>query len=195
MHKELESNFFLLVKSDKEKAFQLVFDAYWHALYSQAYKKVQCDDIAKDLVQDAFISLWDKIELLDVEKSVLAYLYAILRNKTLKLYEKNEVRMKYALSVTAREIPADQYSQNLLLEKELTAIINEEVAKMPQRMREIYLLKKDDEMSIKQIANDLSLSEQTIKNQLQMAYQRLRTRVKDYDSSLALLALLLSKHL
>ncbi|WP_421939741.1 RNA polymerase sigma factor [Pedobacter sp.] len=195
MHKELESNFFLLVKSDKDKAFQLVFDAYWQALYNQAYRKVQCKDIAQDLVQDAFISLWDKIELLDVEKSVLAYLYAILRNKTLKLYEKNEVRMKYALSVTAQEIPADQYSQNLLLEKELTAIINDEVAKMPSRMREIYLLKKDDERSIKQIASDLSLSEQTIKNQLQMAYQRLRTRVKDYDSSLALLAIFIAKNL
>ncbi len=195
MYKELESNFFLLVKLDKNKAFNLVFDAYWSALYKQAYKKVHCTDLAQDLVQDVFVSLWDKIELLDAEASVLAYLFAILRNKILKLYEKDSVRLKYAVSVTTKVAPSDVHSQNAILEKELKAIIDAEVEKMPLRMKEIYLLKREDELSIKQIAQDLSLSEQTVKNQLQMAYQRLRARVKDYDSSLALLALFIAKHL
>lgn len=195
MYKELESNFFLLVKLDKNKAFNLVFDAYWSALYKQAYKKVHCTDLAQDLVQDVFVSLWDKIELLDAESSVLAYLFAILRNKILKLYEKDSVRLKYAVSVTTNVAPADVYSQNTILEKELKTIIDAEVERMPMRMKEIYLLKREDDLSIKQIAQDLSLSEQTVKNQLQMAYQRLRARVKDYDSSLALLAIFIAKHL
>lgn len=195
MYKALESNFFLLVKLDKNKAFNLVFDAYWNALYKQAYKKVHCTELAQDLVQDVFVSLWDKIELLDAEGSVLAYLFAILRNKILKLYEKDSVRLKYAASVTANVAPSDVHSQNTILEKELKAIIDAEVERMPVRMKEIYLLKREDDLSIKQIAQDLSLSEQTVKNQLQMAYQRLRARVKDYDSSLALLALFIAKHL
>ncbi|RDC58586.1 HTH domain-containing protein [Pedobacter chinensis] len=194
MYKELESNFFLLVKSDKNKAFQLVFDAYWETLYKQACKKIYSDDIAQDLVQDVFISLWDKIELLDAEKSVLAYLYAILRNKILKLYEKDEVRLRYAINVTAKEISSDIHSQNILLEKELKRIIDLEIERMPPRMREIYILKKEDDLSIKEIADDLSLSEQTIKNQLQSAYSRLRMRVKDYDSSLALLTIFIVNH-
>lgn len=195
MYGELESNFFLLVKLDKEKAFKLVFDAYWNTLYKQAYKKVNCRDIAQDLVQDVFVSLWDKMELLDAEGSVLAYLFAILRNKILKLYEKDEVRLRYAASVVSDVVPADAYSQNSMLEKELKAVIDAEIARMPLRMQEIYLLKKEDDLSIKQIAEDLSLSEQTVKNQLQMAYQRLRTRVTAYDSSLVMLTLFIAKHL
>lgn len=195
MYQELDSNFFILVKQNKEKAFQLAFDAYWHPLYKQAIKKVQCKDLAKDLVQDVFICLWDKIECLDAEGSVLAYAHAILRNKIFKLYEKSEVRLRYALSVTAMEAHADQYSQNAILEKELKTIIDQEIERMPPRMREIYILKKEDDLSIKQIAEDLAISEQTIKNQLQMAYQRLRDRVKIYDSSLAVLAILIAKHL
>ncbi|MDR6782820.1 RNA polymerase sigma-70 factor (ECF subfamily) [Pedobacter africanus] len=178
---ELDFNFFLLVKSDKHRAFKLVFEAYWHALYKQAYKRVQCADMAKDLVQDSFLSLWNKIDLLDSEGSVLAYLYAVLRNKILKLYEKDEVRARYAISVSALETPSDLHAQNTLIEKELKALIEKEVASMPPRMREIYLLKKEEELSVKQIAVNLSLSEQTIKNQLQTAYQRLRVRVKDYN--------------
>lgn len=195
MFGELESNFFLLVKLNKDKAFNLVFDAYWNTLYKQACKKVHCNEIAQDLVQDVFVSLWDKIEFLDAEGSVLAYLFAILRNKILKLYEKDEVRLRYAVSVASVTAPSDLYSQNSMLEKELKTIIDTEIERMPLRMKEIYLLKKEDDLSIRQIAEDLSLSEQTVKNQLQMAYQRLRTRVKDYDSSLIMLALLLSKHL
>ncbi|MNL41088.1 ECF RNA polymerase sigma factor SigW [compost metagenome] len=137
--------------------------------------------MAKDLVQDAFLSLWDKMDELDTEGSVLAYLYAILRNKILKLYEKDEVRARYAISVTALEIPSDLNTQNALIEKELKQLIEKEIERMPPRMREIYLLKKDDELSVKQIAVSLSLSEQTIKNQLQTAYQRLRERAKDYS--------------
>lgn len=178
---ELDFNFFLLVKSDKHRAFKLVFEAYWHPLYKQAYKRVQCADMAKDLVQDSFLSLWGKIDLLDSEGSVLAYLYAVLRNKVLKLYEKDEVRARYAINVTALEAPSDLHAQNALIEKELKALIEKEVASMPPRMREIYLLKKEEELSVKQIAVNLSLSEQTIKNQLQTAYQRLRIRVKDYN--------------
>jgi len=192
MYKELESNFFVLVKTNKERAFQLVFNSYWEIIYKQAYKKIQDKDLAKDLVQDVFSSLWNKIELLDAEASVLAYLYAVLRNKILKLYEKDEVRLRYANNLSANGFTADYDSQNLLLEKELKAIIDDELLKMPPRMREIYDLKKEDDLSIKQIADDLSLSEQTIKNQLQMAYRRLRIRVKDYDSSVAIIALIIS---
>lgn len=195
MYKELESNFFVLVRTNKSRAFQLVFDSYWETLYKHSYKKIQDKDIAKDLVQDVFIALWDKIELLDAEGSVLAYLYAILRNKTLKLYEKDKVRFRYASNSLTKDIVVDNHSQNILLEKELKAIVDDEVFKMPPRMREIYALKKEDDLSIKQIAEELSLSEQTIKNQLQMAYQRLRIRVKDYDSSLAVVALFIAKYI
>lgn len=190
---ELDHHFFLLVKSDKKRAFQLVFDAYWSTLYKQAYRKVQCKDMAKDLTQDVFLLLWNKIDTLDSDGSILAYLYAVLRNKVLQLYQRNETAAKYALSLSTREKCNDSYEDDLLIEKELKGIIDDEVASMPPRMREIYLLKKDADISIKQIAGSLSLSEQTIKNQLQMAYQRLKNKAKAYDPSLVRLNFFLKK--
>lgn len=180
---EIDDSFLFLVKSDKKLAFQIIFDGYWTLLYKQALKKVQCKDAAKDLVQDSFLTLWDKIDSFDKEVSILAYLYGILRNKTLKLYEKNEVRARYAISVATKDAQLDIHSQDALLEKELSGIINNEIANMPPRMREIYLKKRDNDISIREIATDLSLSEQTIKNQLQTAYQRLRASVQNYASS------------
>lgn len=185
MKKEIESIFFSLLKTDKNRAFKLVFDAYWFPLYNQAYKKVQCKDLAKDLVQEAFVTLWNKIELLDGEGCVLAYLYAILRNKILQFFEKDRIRLSHANSLSVKLLVVDNYSQHMLLEKELQQLINAELVRMPTRMREIYVLKKEDQLSIKEIAAHFSLSEQTIKNQLQMAYQRLRNLISYYENALA----------
>ena len=80
----------------------------------------------------------------------------------------------------------------LLLNKELQEIIKEEVAKMPEKMQQIYSLKKEDNCSIKEIALQLSLSEQTVKNQLFNASTRLKQRLINYDPSLLQIGLIIS---
>ena len=55
---------------------------------------------------------------------------------------------------------------------------------------DIFLLKKEESFSIRQIAEQLNISEQTVKNQLQSAYQRLKLRLRDYDAPFAATGLL-----
>jgi RNA polymerase sigma-70 factor, ECF subfamily len=178
--------------NDRHSAFELAFHQYWERLFWQAVKKVQSEDIAKDLVQETFISFWDNIGKLPAQTPLLAYLYGILRNKVLQHYEKNEVRLRYAMSVAAAPENTEPSSHHLLLGKELQTIVKDEINKMPARMREIYLLQKESQLSIKEIAEQLKLSEQTIKNQLHMAATRLKDRIKGYDASfLVLMAVVL----
>jgi len=185
MRRELETEILLLISGNRTRAFEMTFEACWMPLYRQAYRKVQSEEIAKDLVQDAFVSFWDKMESLDEETKLQAYLFAILRNKILKLFERDEVRLRHAMRLAMpEEQPADATVHQLLVDKELNDMVREEVDRMPSRMKEIYELKKEQDLSVKEIAAALGLSEQTIKNQLHSAYQRLRLRLKDYDSSL-----------
>lgn len=172
-----------IVWSDKIRIFELAFDQYWDELFRHAYRKTQAEDLSKDLVQEAFIVLWNGLDNIDSKEQILPFLYGILRNKILKQYEKSDVHLRYAMSVTLKDDQFDLSSENLLLNKELESVIFAEVEKMPLRMKEIYLLKKEDGFSIKEIAEKLGLSEQTVKNQLQNAYSRLRLCLKDYNSS------------
>ncbi|WCT10703.1 RNA polymerase sigma factor [Mucilaginibacter jinjuensis] len=169
---------------DKVQVFELAFDQHWDELFRHAYRKTQTEDLSKDLVQETFMVLWNGLDNLDLTEKVLPLLYGILRNKILKQYEKSEVHFKYALSVSQKDEQFDISSENLLLTKELESVIFAEVEKMPVRMKEIYLLKKEEGFSIKEIAEKLGLSEQTVKNQLQNAYSRLRLCLKEYNSSL-----------
>jgi len=173
-----------VVWSDKIRTFEVAFDQYWDELFRHAYRKTQTEDLSKDLVQETFIILWNGLDNIDSTEQILPLLYGILRNKILKHYEKSEVHFKYALSVSKKDDQFDFSSENLLLTKELEGVIFAEVEKMPLRMKEIYLLKKEAGLSIREIAEKLGLSEQTVKNQLQNAYSRLRLCLKEYNSSL-----------
>jgi len=179
----------LIAKTDKRKAFELAFSIFWETLYRQAYRKVQSQDTAKDLTQEVFITFWDNLDKLTDYDKLLPYLYTVLRNKTLKLFEKDAVRFRYATSLSSAEETTEPSSHHLLLGKELLSVITDEVEKMPPRMKEIYVLKKNSYFSISDIAEKLCLSEQTVKNQLQSATNRLKTRLRDYDPSLIMLSL------
>jgi RNA polymerase sigma-70 factor, ECF subfamily len=180
----------IIAKTDKKKAFEIAFASYWECLFQHAYRKVQSEELAKDLTQETFIAFWNNLDMLAGQQKVLPYLYGVIRNKTLKLFETNSVRMRYAMNLAKSE-PAADHSHSLLLSKELQGIITAEIDKMPPRMREIYQLKKDDCISIRDIAEKLSLSEQTVKNQLQNAYYRLRLRLHDYEPYLVVIILLI----
>ncbi|MBB5638716.1 RNA polymerase sigma-70 factor (ECF subfamily) [Pedobacter cryoconitis] len=195
MPETFESDFFSLLDLDKNKAFEKLFDQFWQPLYRKAYSKVQSEDVAKDLVQEVFIAFWDNLGSLNEGFNIPAYLHGILRNKILKIFEKDAVRLKHALQICPVDSAFDFCSHELLLEKELKSIIEDEVNRMPSRMKEIYVLKKDDNFSVKQIADELGLSEQTIKNQLQNAYNRLRLKLKEYNPDLASFSIILIKFL
>lgn len=192
MHKFSDSDILFEAQTNKTRALELAFDLYWELLFRHAYKKLQSEELSKDIVQEVFIVMWENIEMLSKQQELLPYLYAVLRNKVLTQYKKDSVRLKYAVDVAGKSVVAEPSAHQLLLNKELQSIIDDEISKMPSRMREIYGLKKNENKNIKEIADTLQLSEQTIKNQLLNASNRLKLRLASYDPSLLKLALIIS---
>lgn len=177
--------------SSKIDIFERAFSQHYNQLFFSVIKKVQSDDLAKDLLQEVFIAFWDNLDNIDTEQQILPYLYGILRNKVLMYYRKSEVHLKYAMDAVNQHTE-DQSSEHIFLNKELEAIIGDEIDKMPLRMKTIYRLKKENNNSIKEIAEELGISEQTVKNQLQNAYSRLKLRLKDYNSPVIIVGFVMS---
>ncbi len=192
MSDSIDSEILSLASINKRHAFEMAFNIYWDPLFRQAYRKIQSEDAAKDLVQEVFITMWDNLDQLSQQDHLLPYLYAVLRNKVLMQYRKDSVRLRYASNFTLKEEDYEPSAHHLMINKELQAIIDDEINKMPTRMREIHLLQKEGNHSIKEIAIQLKLSEQTIKNQLYTASNRLKSRLRLYDSSLTIIGLILS---
>ena len=179
----LEAEIILTAQTDKRKAFSLAFDAFWEMVYQQAYRKLQSEQIAEDVTQETFIVLWENFEKLAYHDRVVPFLLAVLRNKVFKLYESDQVRLKYIVAQQKNDELHGVSPDQELVNKELGGMIDQELNKMPLRMKEIYDLKKEEEYSVKEIAEQLHLSEQTVKNQLHNAYGRLRKFAEAYYTS------------
>lgn len=172
-----DSELFSLVKRKDAAAYKEVYARYWEPLYRHAFTMLGSDEDAKDIVQELFFSLWERSIEITIQTSLSSYLYASVRNKVLNLIEKNRVRKEYALFY---EKTADAYeciTDHALRERELKRLIEAEVNKLPEKMRNVFELSRNDHKSYKQIAESLDISEKTVKKQISNALKILRVKL------------------
>lgn len=160
-----------------QNQFENCFKTYYKQLVVFAYKFVQRQDIAEDIVQQVFLNVWEHLEKLDMDKGILAYLYQSTRNRCL-----NHLRSSYQ-SVVVHD--ADQAvnhpaaASNSIETKELYIQIQEAILELPDKCREVFLLSREHSMTYKQIAASLNISIKTVENQMGKALKHLYSRFGD----------------
>lgn len=179
-------------RNGDETAFRLLFEKYWADLFKIALRRLQSAEDAKDILQDVFLSFWNNLHNITVEDSLGGYLYTALRNKIFNHLEKNNNRLHLLME---RRFTASDCEETIFSDyctKELTHYLKTQVKNMPEKMRQIYLLSKEEHMTNGDIAALLNLSNQTVKNQLHNALTRLRASLeKSHFSQLTTAGLLM----
>lgn len=160
-----------------EPAFKAIYDKYWYDLFQIAYKRTRDADDARDLVQDLFISLWDNVAHLSPDTNIGAYLFVALRNRVFNYFEKKTVRLNHLLSQPFKPVESEEAIFSSIRTREIKACVAEAVAAMPPKMKEIYLLSREQQLSVNEIAALLGIAPQTVKNQLHTALERIRTQL------------------
>ncbi|WP_316815318.1 RNA polymerase sigma-70 factor [Pedobacter nyackensis] len=163
----------LLIVGDK-KAFQEIFERYSRVMYVYAKNLVRDADEAEDLVQDIFTSLWDKAGELDLKSTLSSYLYCAVRYRFINLVVRKKVRTDYAASFQKLIDLGNYTTDHYINEKELRSLIEKEVAKLPEKMREVFELSRNAGLSHREIAVQLNLAEKTVKNHINHALKILR---------------------
>lgn len=170
-------------------AFREVYDRYWAVLYLHAHKMVQDEAAATDIVQDVFADLWLKTETLQIQYSIKAYLYQAVRYKTLDTMRKSSHHDKFLSSLV--DFAKEGYShvdEDLNL-RELTERIEAEIELLPPRMRKIFELSRFAGKSHHTIAEELDITDHTVKKTLNRVLHILRSKIT-FLSLLCVLALL-----
>lgn len=166
-----------LIKQGDHAAFTEVFNRYSSVLYAHAANKLRDDSDARDVVQEMFIRLWAKRERLDAGNNLSGYLYTALRNSIFNLIKHKKVTSAYAETFSKINIQSDVISDHLIREKQFAAMIEAEIAALPPRMREVFELRRKENLSNRQIAQRLSLAESTVADQMKKALKILRVRI------------------
>lgn len=167
------------------KLFEKLYIEYYPLLCMIAYEYTKDKMMAEDIVGEIFLNLWTKGDLLSSVFSLKGYLIKSTRNACLQHFRKKKLETSdWDSEAVSKYIPwSTDYPLDLLFEKELSEVIDKSIKKLPKKCRQVFLMSRDKEMSYTQIAEELNISENTVKTQIKTALLRIRFALRNYYQS------------
>jgi RNA polymerase sigma-70 factor (family 1) len=169
-----------LLKRQELGAFEEIYLRYWKKLYSAAYKRVQSREISEELVQDIFTSLWVNRHIQEIE-ILSSYLFTAIKYKVINHLEKEMSRRTYAEVQLQTTVASDNSTEEAVLLNELHVALEKEIQKLPPKRQQIFKMSRQENLSIKQVASHLGISEKTAENQLGKALKVLKVNLKHFN--------------
>jgi RNA polymerase sigma-70 factor (ECF subfamily) len=163
----------LLLRKGDRIAFDELFNRFAEPIHTYIKMRLNGSEEADDVLQEVFIRLWNKRQRIVIHTSFRNYLYTIVQHCICD-HQRATKRKRYTLTAEMpehteeRPMPDEQYQY-----KQAYHIWKNATNKLPGQMRRIYSMKNEEQLSVKEIASELQLSEQTVKNQLHTAGQRI----------------------
>jgi len=166
-----------LLKADDHTAFTEIYDRYQSLLYLYTYKKLQDKEEAKDIIQDVFITLWNSRQNFELQVTLTGYLYKAVLNKVLNSFRHKSITQQHIDSFKKIVVANLETADYLIREKEIASLIEREIQALPEKMREVFELRRKEYLSNKQIAERLQISEHTVATHMKKALKTLRLRI------------------
>ncbi len=176
----LEQQVLSTLKEGSESAFEMVFRTYYRPLCQYAYSFLNDRDEAEEVVQAAFINVWDKREQVEIQTSLKAYLYRIVRNSCLNVIKHEKVKQQHAAHEMAHGQSSHEGVSQSVISSELEEKISEAMKALPEQCRLVFQLSRFEELKYQEIADQLNISVKTVENQIGKALKIMREQLKDY---------------
>jgi len=165
-----------------KKHFEEIFTKYYSMLCIIAFDYVGNKYMAEEIVQDTFLTIWEKRDSITVTPAIKYYLIKATQNTCLQFLRKKKLETQNLDTLPSEKMIAwsEDYPLGQLFEKELADIINQTIQSFPPQIKKVFLMSRYKDMTYPQIATFLNVSENTVKTQIKIALSRLRTAVKDH---------------
>lgn len=180
------------LKSEDKDAFAEIHNRYWEVMYIHALKMLGEEDDAKDVIQELFATLWIKGKDIVLKASLSGYLYVSVRNRIISIIHQKNIHRDYlnSLSIYAEETRNTTLEQ--ISEKEILKVIEKGIQNLPRKMRNIFELSRYHNLTHKEIANQLDISDKTVKKQIGYAIKIIRLRLDILTRMVVIMAGLLA---
>lgn len=167
-----------LQQGDTE-AFSSLFNLYSPRMLDYVAKVIRSEEDAKDIVQEIFTAIWRRRETLTIQGPIIAYLMGATRNLAIRYIEKNIHAHSFLDSLIQKTegLTPPTFADYEL--KELEDQIETAIARLPEKMRNIFFLSRYENLSYLEIASQLNISDTTVKKQISNALKRIRKDIKD----------------
>lgn len=178
-----------LLAQGNEGAFVQLYDRYRPFIYNVSLKLVRNEEQAKEILQEVFMDLWRRREVISQAANVKAYLYGMARNIIFDHF-KAQMKMEVATRELALRLHHENTTENALIEKQYEELMNEAVERLPPQQQRVFRMAKIDGLSHENIALKLSISRLTVKKHMREALLTIRHRLQRHLTSFTFLAVI-----
>jgi RNA polymerase sigma-19 factor, ECF subfamily len=169
------------IQSGDVAAFSFLFKNHYPSLYRFAGRYIRDAQTIENIVQNVFVDLWIKKEKLEIKISLKSYLYQMVRNQALNFLnkEKRMIAIENGQSLPENLVisPEEKFEA-----EELHEIVHRAIDTLPFQCRQVYLMKRYDQLKYTEIAGILNISVNTVKTQMKRALKSLQEQLGGHIS-------------
>ncbi|HET6558941.1 MAG TPA: RNA polymerase sigma-70 factor [Prolixibacteraceae bacterium] len=181
---ELSDNvLFEKIAQNNVLAFDTLFVRYYKKLCYYSNKITCKNEISEEVVQDVFVKLWESREFLHIEKSIKSYLYRSVYNLSVNAIRNNK-KLNKSVEIDSNCIDFKSYdnADNDILLNELEYRLFETINLFPEKQKNVFILKRFDGLSYKQISAELNMSERMVEKYVSKSLVALRNELIEYKN-------------
>ena len=177
------------LKNGSFHAFERLYNIYSGKLYNFIMRISSGNQyMAEEVVQSAFIRVWEVRERVEPESSFISFLCTIAKNLLMNMYQRQTVEYVYNEYLKNTGVDRDSQTEESIDLRFLNEYIDSLAEELPAQRKKIFILSKRQNYTNKEIAEMMGISESTVATQLSLAVKFMREQLmKHYDKIVALL--------
>jgi RNA polymerase sigma-70 factor (family 1) len=175
-----DEDLLLLLKDGELSAFNTLFNRYQKKAYRMALYRLREKEAAEEVVQELFVNLWIRRDKIVITQTFASYLFTALKYTILNYIRHEAVRDKYVAFIEKDLSELDDSTQEQISADDFESNLDNAIKDLPDQCGKVFTMRHKEQYSVKEIAENLSISPNTVKNHLSKAQKLLRLQLKEF---------------
>jgi RNA polymerase sigma-70 factor (family 1) len=179
-NKLIDSNSIKQLIEGNEEVFTAVYEQYSEKVYRLAFRFLKDKALSEEVVQETFINVWLSREKLDPEGNMWLYLYVVAKRLSLNSL-RQACRSNDFVENLLNFMEEQNSTEEEVLARDLEQFTDKIIEKLPRQQQLVFKLSRVEGLSHKEIAEQLHISPNTVKNHMVEALKTLRSHLRYSD--------------
>lgn len=168
-------------KNGDEEAFKVIYEKYAAKIYRFVYSFLKNKEQVEEVVQETFLSIWINREKLNENSPLEPYIFTISKRLVIDTFRKSTSTDKLRATLFARITEENNLTEENIIFSDLMRFTENAISKLPKQQQTVFRLSRFDGLSYDEIASQLNISKNTVKNHLIVALKTIRTQFEHHD--------------
>ena len=175
-----DEELFDLIKEGRSYALKILFKKYYERLCHFADTIINDNVLSEEIVSDIFVNIWEKREQININYKVKSYLFTAVKNQSINYLKKRKLHTVSLYSAVQEKTGDSANPEEKLLYDELKEKVDNIIDKLPEKRKLIFQMNRFDGFTFQEIADILSLSVFTVRNQMVKAIKFLAKQYQQF---------------